>query len=1299
MAPTYPTRPKQTEDLVQRLKSRETNLKEVDALQALSEEMIKEFTDHPKPSYVPEAAALASVVTAKHYQDLLRAFENAVIKGNADGNVLDPQLLIKFAFVLRCSERNRDPEIKLGVVLKSLYKRISDAEDEAERQTTYELLCALSFVLDAMNDVKTNGLKRETLHEPLLTQLATLRESNEPRLAQAASYAYQALLGIPDNEGPYKKLWRHFSVAAVGAAKVASAIWTADPTKLIDGLTQLWDLQDLLTQMVTIVKAVPDVKGGIGSVVQGTKLPQKQKSWYVALRFTDMLIYAEAFKDLENFVVKVPCTWEVGNSSAKNKIVQFLEDFLIAKALKSKQDFVLEWVQLIAETLGQSDWKASVESAPRQLHLPWRKKKELKSMITRHKVRNEPFPPGLLERAWLNSDVASVFYADIELLRQYATGPHLQIERISGDRLSMDQCYINLAIVKHSQDEGTTRQSSPFSLSARMKVEKPGDKNQVQLSELFSPLKQSGGTTKQSRRILIRGRAGVGKTTLCKKMVHEFIHHDSNEFLKWRELFDHILWVPLRNLKHWKGTKYDLEQLFREEYFSQHQEVDRFAEALDLKVRDFDDSRSLFILDGLDEVSQEFRSNNQMSKFLEGLLNMPNVVITSRPYGIFPDHIHPLDLELETIGFYPDQVKTYVEKAFTDPKTGEINSTKIDEVQSFLQRHWLIQSLVRIPIQLDALCYTWDADFSSKPPTETMTALYEAIELKLWWKDIPRLEKRRQGHLVTEDDIRDSRTPSQIYPLVKEERYLLEVLAFTGLYNDIINFEQNNRDEIYEHFPLQEMGASFDNTLAKLSFLRTSGVSSRQLRHQNYHFLHLSFQEYFTAQYFVRQWISGRLIECLKLKSGKIEHIDAEDFLRKEKYNPRYDILWRFVAGLLHDESQLCRFFETIEDQPRDLFGPIHQRLVMHCLSEVVPSQGMLEFNQLRKNLERRLVGWVVFECNLKGYSHLAAETEFSEQLLEVLLREKSLEVKIGILESLDARPKLPQSILLLIASWLGDDVSEELKGTALLILRYHSHQSAWPEVVISEVIAHLKNPEKEMRGAAADAVADQSNWREGVLEDLLVLLKDVKSSVREAAAMALARQPTWTEGIYRKLTALLKDPKEKTRVAAAEALAGQSAWPEGNLKDVAAILKDSDGLFRRAAADALSYQLVLPESVFKDVLALLKDPEDSVRDAAAEALSRQPAWPEWVFKDVITFLRDSASSKSIATSGLERNMAEALIQQSVWPKGVFKDVIAFLRDYPYSEAILDIANEPTDISPCVQAYPIFFHPLLLDLN
>ena len=326
----------------------------------------------------------------------------------------------------------------------------------------------------------------------------------------------------------------------------------------------------------------------------------------------------------------------------------------------------------------------------------------------------EEFLHGIREGTVLN-------IADAWIRNQCYAADRLQIRRLSEEELPMEQCYINLAIIEQqcgrvssgsgygSNGADSTSQSYPFSILSRQKVQTPDKSIRVELKTLFDQRGRGDHGVIKTRRILIRGRAGVGKTTLCKKMVYDFIQQTSLHDL-WTQWFDRLLWVPLRNLQRRPGQGYNLSLLFRDEYFRHHLGKDGLtrddlAAELSRKVDDSNSERTLFVLDGLDEVSQLLASSNEMSDFLKMLLNKPNVIVTSRPNASLPA-IRAFDLELETIGFYPDQVREYIDKSFVDPDTKTTDLNKLKSFQSFLQNHQLIQDLVRIPILLDALCYS-----------------------------------------------------------------------------------------------------------------------------------------------------------------------------------------------------------------------------------------------------------------------------------------------------------------------------------------------------------------------------------------------------------------------------------------------------------------------------------------------------------------------------------------------------------------------------------------------------------------
>ncbi|KAK1244162.1 hypothetical protein MKX08_002300 [Trichoderma sp. CBMAI-0020] len=668
------------------------------------------------------------------------------------------------------------------------------------------------------------------------------------------------------------------------------------------------------------------------------------------------------------------------------------------------------------------------------------------------------------------------------------TESNLNITRLSGAILSIDQCYINLATINSIQASSrASAQTTPFSLPARQRVTTPHETFQVNLSDIFNSCGESNVTGNPPRRILIRGRAGVGKTTLCKKIVHDF-----NQSRIWKNLFDCILWIPLRNLKGRNGSGYNIENLLFDEFFVYAGNTlgRRFATEIDA-LRPH--KSVLFILDGWDEVAQPAETDQDMFAFLKELLNLPNVIITSRPSASLPPGVH-VHLELETIGFYPEQVDEYIMNSRTECP---------DEIKAFLQSNQLVQSLARIPIQLDALCYCWkdiEAHHEDVMP-RTMTWLYQAIQTSLWRKDIPRLKlKSVDGELIGASDIGNADQP-RIEDLVQRQLHFLEHLAFNGLIYDIVEFGPKHLNPVNndgDHCLL------LDSILPHLSFLRTSNPSA-QYSDQSCHFIHLTFQEYFAARYFARQWTRDSDLKGLMCEPRK--DFKPTEFLAKYKYDQRFNIMWRFAAGLLDvldddGDHQATRFLKKIEEQPRDLFGPAHQRLVMHCLSEVVSSEGS-DFSTYREHLEDILAQWLSIECSCATQSCLAAEPEFPEKALEKGLKQVSDGTRTKIIMDLIER-RAPHAALNTALSFLDDsNVSKDLKERILYTIKWMD--LPFTENDIRSVVAQLEEEKLPLREYAWLALLSQR----ALSNEITILIEkfkkeDIKLRARLLGLMAL---------------------------------------------------------------------------------------------------------------------------------------------------------------------------------------------------
>lgn len=116
-----------------------------------------------------------------------------------------------------------------------------------------------------------------------------------------------------------------------------------------------------------------------------------------------------------------------------------------------------------------------------------------------------------------------------------------------------------------------------------------------------------------------------------------------------------------------------------------------------------------------------------------------------------------------------------------------------------------------------------------------MTGIYKAIERRLRKKDAMRLGKISEGHAR-------SARPTEIERIVKTEMALIERLIFNGLRGNVIDFMPAHRDKIVDIFQQAQSDLPLKETLARLSFMRTSDPTLK-IEDQNYHSIHLTFQE------------------------------------------------------------------------------------------------------------------------------------------------------------------------------------------------------------------------------------------------------------------------------------------------------------------------------------------------------------------------------------------------------------------------------------------------------------------------
>ncbi|KAF9953188.1 hypothetical protein BGZ72_005613, partial [Mortierella alpina] len=769
----------------------------VQIIKAFAEDTMKDT------AAVAEVVQLTPVLNNDQSRFLLKVFIDTV-----DGSeMLQFHSLKGLAKVVRGAAPGSIDSNDLVSILRSLHKRLRPTHSPSHQ---YRLLDAVSRVLDAMVDAHVGDVDRINLHAPLTEFLRESEWSEDPYLTFQAAYATQALLNVSDNENIWHAGLRRGWLILKGGAGFAKM---PDPREVKDALEGLERLHEAGKGGVRMLKytleAIKTGESPTFTVKEGLKF---KRAWYRALRIAESYIQTGKLVHFKELVTTSPCRHQL---MFQWGIVQLLGQFAGEKQwdVEPRRDAVAflgalyktdsiwkrceETDLIIPDMLAYvvssngADFKVAKElleemrrqgTAPNQfasLHpvswsngVPSDPAEDATAVNTLLKtVQNRNFRRAKVERLPVHPPKPR--REDIQSALKTYYAPSLIILRVSGDSLDLETCYINLAIVEapaqREQDKQDLKEQAgifhriPSSeVVGRVNLQTP-----IPLEQLFNKRKLRDGKEDIPKTILVQGRAGIGKTTLCKKLVH------AHQTGLWRDRFDTVLWLPLRQIKAFKART--LEDLFREKFFSQgpKKEGKALARALEACAQNH---RVLFVLDGLDEIAMDTRREDDpaLKIFLETLLAQHYVVITSRPSGVDRSLLPTIDLELETIGFSPQNVSDFLTKVL-EPEA-------VKTVQDFIQRTPLMQGLVNIPVQLDVICYSWDS-LPMDGPTITMTGLYRLMVWKLWCKDAFRQRKSAKEGILTQEDL-SQLEPYEIDELMATEMQHLGYLAFKGLLND-----------------------------------------------------------------------------------------------------------------------------------------------------------------------------------------------------------------------------------------------------------------------------------------------------------------------------------------------------------------------------------------------------------------------------------------------------------------------------------------------------------------------------------
>ncbi|MEL6539521.1 MAG: NACHT domain-containing protein [Bacteroidota bacterium] len=363
-------------------------------------------------------------------------------------------------------------------------------------------------------------------------------------------------------------------------------------------------------------------------------------------------------------------------------------------------------------------------------------------------------------------------------LRNYYKTHYATIRSLD-DKWPIEKSYIQLAIVKREhvmkseceEKDSKTGQQRQQLLQTYERIH--GLKTAITMEQLFD--KRDGHDI---RTVLLVGRAGIGKTTLCHKIAHMWAHG------KWyADRFKAVYVLPVRNLKRstYNGksekTKEDLETAIARECFNVHklntQDFKNLKAYITQQLKERSD-KVLIILDGLDE---HYGASTEIIEQAKHQGKHAHRLWISRPYGVdkereVVDDNNKYGLLVENIGFNNEQVREYVTTYFQNKKTqlseqlakaksrGRHRKEKAlesrltylkerdGELLDFLRANPAVHGIAHIPINAQMLCALWAQELTKpqkkarqKAVKSNMTGLYSEL-IKYIWK---RYERKKVG--------------------------------------------------------------------------------------------------------------------------------------------------------------------------------------------------------------------------------------------------------------------------------------------------------------------------------------------------------------------------------------------------------------------------------------------------------------------------------------------------------------------------------------------------------------------------
>ena len=417
---------------------------------------------------------------------------------------------------------------------------------------------------------------------------------------------------------------------------------------------------------------------------------------------------------------------------------------------------------------------------------------------------------------------------------------------------------------QQQNDDETTIQKTWCTVRGQIdKIPKLTKDKQIETEDVLKP-----NDSDQSLTVVVDGPPGIGKTTLCRKLLNLW----ANGELKHKQ-YDLVLYCPLRNINIAQASSlHDLLAIY--------QNRTKVSKVVDW-MRDKEGEGLLIIFDGWDELSTQLRQSSLPTKIIcKQLLHKCSVIVTSRSYASSSLlEITSVNKHVQVMGFLEEEINTVIKGTLEN--NPQIAQELIDELKIRND----VQSLCYVPLICSIVILVYRK--LGNLPT-TLTQLYEqfilqTIKRHIKIKGIHQIEPRRLYSI------------DQLPPILATS--FKEMCQFAYL-----SLKENNPKMT---FTSQELQQCLKESVKEdyLGLMTTFTVSDEE----GYQFLHLSIQEFLAAW-----WIAKYNEKTEEIFNA---HFDDDHFR----------MCLRFVAGLtqLKHENYQQYFNKELDLQckRRPLFG------------------------------------------------------------------------------------------------------------------------------------------------------------------------------------------------------------------------------------------------------------------------------------------------------------------------------------------------------------------------------------------